>query len=119
MMDWKGADKRDKKRRHLIYYSEVLDRDSGKLSGRLADITSTGLMLTTEKEIERDRLFHFELMLPAEIKGRDSIKFEAKSLWCKKDVNPDHFIVGFEIEAIDPEERELIADLIDSYGFKD
>jgi hypothetical protein len=41
-------EKRKLKRRQLIYYLRVLDRDSGALVGRLVDITTEGVMLLSE-----------------------------------------------------------------------
>ncbi len=104
-------------RRHLIYFSEVHDRDNRSFSGRLADITKTGLMIISKEKVELEKQFHLEIILPEEVEGRDRINLRAKSLWCKKDVNPDYFATGLEIEEIDVIDEELIEYLIYEYGF--
>ena len=104
-------------RRHLLYFSEVPDRDNKSFSGRLADITKTGLMIISKEKVELEKKFHLEIILPEEVDGRDRINLRAKSLWCKKDVNPDYFATGLEIEEIDIIDEELIEYLIYEYGF--
>ena len=49
--DTAGSDVRAYKRRHLIYYLEVYDDETGDLLGHLVDITLQGLKLTSKKEI--------------------------------------------------------------------
>ena len=113
-----GKEKKREPRRHLIYFSEVHDRDNKSFSARLADITKTGLMVISEQKVELDRVFHLEIMLPEEVDGRDRINLRAKSKWCKKDVNPDYFATGLEIDELDIVDEELIEYLIYEYGFK-
>ena len=104
-------------RRHLIYFSEVHDRDNRSFSARLADITKTGLMVISKEKIGLDKEFHLEVILPEEVDGRDRINIKARSKWCKKDVNPDYFATGLEIDEIDIVDEELIEYLIYEYGF--
>ena len=54
---------RSMKRRHLIYYLKVLDRDTEELLGFLVDITTKGFMVMSEKPIERDKVFHLKILL--------------------------------------------------------
>jgi len=113
------SDKEQKRetRRHLIYFSEVHDRDNRSFSGRMVDITRTGLMIISEEKVELEKQFHLEIILPKEVVGRDRINLKAKSLWCKKDINPDYFATGLEIEELDVIDEELIEYLIHEYGF--
>ena len=107
------------KRRHLIYYLRVYDRKTGVLIGHLADITTDGIMLVSEVPIKTEEDFDFKMTLPAEIEGSRDIAFDASSIWCKKDVNPDFYATGFKISDIDNRDIELIEILIDSFGFRD
>lgn len=74
-------------------------------------------MIVADEEVEVGKHFRFELMLPDEIEGHDRIRFMAKSIWCRRDVNPDYFAAGFGIEDIGEEDENLIEDMIDRYGF--
>ena len=112
-----GKDKKREPRRHLIYFSEVHDRDNKSFSARMVDITKTGLMVISEEKIELEKTFHLEIILPEEVEGRDRINVKAKTLWCKKDVNPDYFATGLEIEELDVINEELIEYMIYEYGF--
>lgn len=107
------------KRRHLIYYLRVYDRKAGVLIGHLADITTDGIMLVSEAPIKTEADFNFKMTLPAEIEGNRDISFDANSIWCKKDVNPDFYATGFKISNIENRDIELIEILIDSFGFRD
>lgn len=112
-----AGEKKRETRRHLIYFSEVHDRDNRSFSGHLVDITKTGLMIISKEKVELEKQFHLEIILPEEVDGRDKINLKAKSLWCKKDVNPDYFATGLDIEEIDIIDEELIEYLIYEYGF--
>ncbi|MDH3973352.1 MAG: PilZ domain-containing protein [Deltaproteobacteria bacterium] len=109
--------KRIPKRRQLIYYSEVVDQNKKTLAGYLIDISTSGIKLMMEGEVETDKLFAFEAKLPYEIEGRKALVFEAKSIWCKRDVNPDYYAAGFEIEKIDIADEKIIIKLMLEYGF--
>ena len=107
------------KRRHLIYYLRVYDCNSGILIGHLADITTDGIMLVSESPIKTEIDFNFKMTLPEAIEGSRDITFNAESIWCKKDVNPDFYATGFKISNIEDKDTELIEFLIDSFGFRD
>ncbi|MCG2712014.1 MAG: PilZ domain-containing protein [Candidatus Omnitrophica bacterium] len=107
------------KRRHLIYYLRVYDCNAGVLIGHLADITTDGIMLVSEAPLKTDADFNFKMTLPAELRGSRDITFNASSVWCQKDVNPDFYATGFKISNIENKDLELIESLIDSFGFRD
>ena len=114
-----AGEKKREPRRHLIYFSEVHDRDNKSFKAHLADITKEGLMVISEEKIELEKEFHLEIILPEEVDGRDRINLKARSKWCKRDINPDYFATGLEIEDIDIVDEELIEYLIYEYGFND
>jgi len=111
--------KRLSKRKHVIYFSEVHDKDNKLFNGHLTDISKSGLMLISEDKVEEGKLFRLEIILPEETEGRDKINCKAKSIWCKRDVNPDYFATGFEIKEMDIIDEELIEYLMYEYGFND
>lgn len=113
------AEKRKSKRRHLIYYLKVYDRTTGQLIGQIGDITTEGIMLITESPIDPNRLFQFRMLLPEEIEGKKEIYFDAKSLWCNKDINPNFYNVGFKMINISMKQIDIIKNLIYDYSFND
>ncbi|MFH1094041.1 MAG: hypothetical protein V1739_07820 [Candidatus Omnitrophota bacterium] len=76
-------------------------------------------MLVSEDPIKTEVDFNFKMTLSAELEGSREITFDASSVWCHKDVNPDFYATGFKISNIENKDIELIKILIDSFGFRD
>ena len=110
---------RKMKRRHLIYYLRVFDRQTKEMLGHMVDVTPEGIMLISEKPIEVNKDFQLRMDLPMEIWGMEHLDFEARSLWGKRDVNPDFLNTGFELKDTDWKMVEAIERLISQYGFSD
>jgi hypothetical protein len=106
-------------RRHLIYYLRVFDRDSGELLGHVADITTEGLMLVSERPVEVHKTYRLRMNLPGNLFGREALEFEAQALWSNNDINPAFFDSGFRLKEMDHEAERCIEDLIQAYGFRD
>ena len=107
------------KRRHLIYYLEVHDMESGNLLGHLVDITTRGIKLVSKEKIPLDRAYVLKLQLPAGYFQENEIHFEGRALWSSNDVNPDFFDTGFEVTSLSVEERKILRKLIEQLGFND
>ncbi len=112
-------ERRNLKRRHLLYYLRVFDAATGVLLGKLVDISADGMMLISEQAIELDRCFQLEMDLPANEGITERISFTARSAWCREDINPDFYDTGFQIVKLDPGTSQLIERLIDHFGFRD
>jgi hypothetical protein len=113
------AENRKLKRRHLIYYLRVFDRNTNQLLGHLVDITPEGAMLVSETPIPTAERFQLRMLLPAEIFGKDRLEFEAESIWSKNDINPDFYDTGFRLLDVNAEDAATISELIGEYGFRD
>ena len=113
------SDRHTLHRRHLIYYLKIFDRNTDELLGHLVDITEEGLMIVSETCYETGLLVNMKMLLPREIEGKEVIEFDAKSMWCRKDVNPSLFGVGYKFEYVDVLSRQIIFELIHEFGFSD
>ena len=113
------AEKRRLKRRHLIYYLRVFDESNDQLIGHLVDITTEGAMLISEESIRPNTAFQLRMVLPTGIEGSKPVAFNARSIWCHRDVNPNFYASGFELLNPAPEDLETIERLIDELGFRD
>lgn len=113
------SDRRTLHRRHLIYYLKVFDRTTDELLGHLVDITEEGLMIVSENCAEAGKMIKMKMSLPREIEGQEEIEFDARSMWCRKDVNPSLFGVGFKFEFVDAATHQIIFELIHEFGFSD
>jgi hypothetical protein len=107
------------KRRHLVYYLEVTTGQDRRLVGHLVDITPDGVMLMTEREMQTGETLPLRMTLPGEPAEDQALEFEATSLWCRPDVNPDFWDVGFKTEGLSLEQASIIETLIEDYGFRD
>lgn len=114
----KAQDKRTSKRRHLIYYLHVYNQVNLELLGHVVDITAEGLMIIGEKALPVGQEYHLHMSLPSEIMGRESLDFEAQSIWSRPDVDPTMFATGFSLKDIDSEESRIIRRLIKDFGFQ-
>jgi len=115
----KMIERRKFQRKHLIYYLRIFDRNTTRLIGHLVDITPEGVMLMSEEPIETNTTLQLRMGLPKEIKKSKEITFDAKSLWCKKDINPDFYDTGFELLDVPREVVEIIKRLIRDFQFQD
>ncbi len=112
-------DKRRLKRRNLIYYLSVFDRNTVRRIGQAVNITTEGIMLASDAPIETGTVFQLKMLLPEDIKGNNEISFDARSLWCQRGINPDFYDIGFEFLCISQENAAIIEKLIFGFSFHD
>ncbi len=111
--------RRKEKRKNLIYYLEIFDTDSNELLGHLVDITSEGLLLLSEKEMESEVNINLKLMLPHEMNEINEILVNGTSVHCSTDPNSQYVDIGFRFNGLDPVYLPIIKKLISDYGFRD
>ncbi len=83
----------------------ILDTINGGAFGELVNITTEGLMVMADREIETQAIFQLALQLPEPIKGSDQIVVGADCLWCRRAENFYRYWAGFQI--IDASEQAL------------
>jgi hypothetical protein len=113
------AEKRSMQRRHLVFYLRVFDGMSNEILGHLADISTRGIMLVSEKPIKPGRDFRLRLKLPKEVSGRDEILLDAVSCWSKQDSNPDFHLTGFEIAGLEADLEKQMHVLIRDFSLEE
>ncbi|OGR06007.1 MAG: hypothetical protein A2511_04245 [Deltaproteobacteria bacterium RIFOXYD12_FULL_50_9] len=115
-----GEENRVLKRRHLIFYLEVYDDQSGELVGHVVDVTTKGIKLVSKNPIPDGKLFRLRMALPEGYFAERELRFAAQSLWSDNDINPDFYDTGFALQdAMDPKTAEVLATLINQLGFND
>lgn len=112
-------ERRKLRRRHVIYYSRVYDRGSGELIGHVMDITPEGIKLISEQSIPINKRFQFRIDLPEEILAKEYMFFDAESVWCAPDVNPDFYNTGFRVFDMIADDIEFLNRMIDETGLRD
>ena len=112
-------DQRKYPRRHLVYYLEVVDLQTGEVIGRLVDITLVGMMIISAKGFPEHQPITLRINLPEEFTEADHIDLKCESIWCHKDVNPDNYATGFRFETPALETDNLINRVVRQFGFRD
>ena len=87
--------------------------------GYLGNLNEGGLMIISETPIEVDLEYLLRIELPEDIFSKSVLNFEAKSVWCQLDVDPNFYNTGFQFAEIPEESKDIIAKIIDEYGFRD
>jgi hypothetical protein len=112
-------DKRKLKRRHLIYYLHVHERASGNLIGYLVDISTEGIMIMSENQLEVGKELALKIMLESEMSAKQHLYFDAKVLRCVKSPNGTTYDIGCKLLNLAPEDFREIGMIIDELGFRD
>ncbi len=113
----KNFEKRRFDRKQLYYYLKVIHDKTDALAGYLGDISIEGLMLFSKESLEVNRVFKLRINLNEEFGLKENLVFNAESLWCEKDANPEFFIIGFKFMDMDQAGVDIVSYLIKKYGF--
>ncbi|MEN8189072.1 MAG: PilZ domain-containing protein [Thermodesulfobacteriota bacterium] len=114
-----SEEKRLIERRHLAFYLRVFDGMSSRIVGNLVDISPKGVMVLSDERVAVNEDYRLRMRLPAEVVKDEELIFSATSRWCQKDVNPDFYLIGFQINDMEPETRLVVEQLISDFGFQD
>jgi hypothetical protein len=112
-------DRRKFRRRYIMYYSRVFDRRTGRVIGYIVDLTPEGAMIISEEPIEPQTVFQLRMDLPEELSEQGYIYFEACSVWCERDVDPNFWDIGVKLTTIEPDDVTILERMIAEYGFRD
>ena len=112
-------EQRKMKRRHIMFYSRVFDRKTGKLIGYLGDITAKGIMIISEYPLEVDIDHLLRMDLPIAIYSKALINFEVRSVWRRPDIDPNFYNTGFQLSNTSQEDIAIIERIVEDYGFRD
>jgi len=112
-------ERRKIKRRHILFYSRVFNRQTGELIGYLGDLTTEGAMVISEEPLEINVTYRLRLDLPEDLYNKTILGFNAHSVWCKPDVDPNFFNTGFKFIDIATQDQEIIQRIIADYKFRE
>lgn len=110
-------EKRKLSRLKLLRQLRIVDRDSYKRLGHLADIHTMGMMVISEQRLEPKVVHNIKIELAETLDGREEIELSAKVLWCVPYINPLFFHSGFKFHHIDKMLVQSLEALIQRYGF--
>jgi hypothetical protein len=106
-------------RKDFSYYMQLINYDSQELVGHLADISTGGFKMDSQKPIPPNKDYRFRLDLTSEVADKPSMVFVARSRWCQVDpLDPFCYNVGFQLIDIAPGDLEIFNRIIERYGTK-
>jgi hypothetical protein len=104
-------------RRYLPSVSlKVFNRDTGERIGPIGNISLTGLMLQTSKNLVENTVYPFALILPVKIKGANSVAFDARCVWHYFNESNQVHLAGFILDSLTDKNQGIIQTLINSYA---
>ena len=103
------------RRKHLIY--SVLINSSGGdfFTGRLVNISSSGLKVITKEKLFFGSTYRLEISLPKETHELKYMTCMGETVWCDHDIRSDHFSAGFKIVEIDEDNKSLLNELMKDF----
>lgn len=110
--DWSPEERREYERYSVDFSLCVVDLDSNTILGNLADISATGMKLVTDTPIPVEKTFRVRLDIALGDDHQESVRFETRSVWSRKDHNPGQYETGFS-NTLSPRASESIQRLID------
>ncbi len=105
------------KRKNCKIYMKVFNDKTDDLVGFLVNLTTEGLMLSSDEPIETDTVFNLRVILPEEIKGNKEVTISAKSIWCDQDEPPLHN-TGFQLQDAEKKDIRIIERIMKKFCFK-
>ncbi len=104
-------------RKEFFYYQKVMDNDTLETIGHLADISSGGFKLDSQKPLPVNKDFQLRMELISEVADKPFMVFVARSRWCRVDpLDPYVFNVGYQFIHISPGDLEIFLRMMEKYG---
>ncbi len=108
-------DMRRRPRKNTPHHVKAIDNESGRVLGRIVDITCNGMMVVSDHAIQPGHKFFVRINLPAMVRNRSDIIIEAETVWCNQDQNPRFFRAGFKFVNISGEDGFLLEDVMHKF----
>ena len=112
-------ERRKQPRKQLMSYTQVFDLYGGLLLGYLGDMNLGGIMVIGEKDMDINTELTLAIELP-ELKGITAhrMTIPARAVWCKSDISPEYFNIGFEFQKLQAEQARIISAVMENYEFR-
>jgi len=107
------TEKRKQTRKSPRFFIGVYDNDQTRSVGRVANISSGGLMVIGKCELTRYVNYKISMDLPYAIKEKSQVFFEAQCRWCERGGRTKLYSSGLEITNISSENSEILAEFLE------
>jgi hypothetical protein len=112
-------ERRKEERKSLMAYTPVHDLYTGTLLGHLGDLSFLGAMVIGDRPIAENTELTLAVELPdLPIITSRRMTLPARVAWVKPDISPEYLNIGFEFKEVTPEQKKVIAAIIENYEFR-
>lgn len=106
-------------RKYLMVYSRVFDRTSGRILGYLSDLSPKGAMIISDDPLPEEMELPLRFDLPdPRLFSTDHLNIQAKVAWCRPDIDPSFYNIGFSFGTVTEREAQIILEMIEAYEFR-
>lgn len=105
-------EQRRHRRFHVTDLIEVFDVFAERPLGTLVDISSGGMMLSSEQPIPLNQIFQVSLHPPGPAISSDPITLGAESLWQRESGDGQRYWTGFELISVADHDRDALEDML-------
>lgn len=109
-------ERRKLERKYLTFFTRVINRRNGQLIGYLADLTTGGALLISDKPLSPGEVLHISMDLPDDY-PREVLELNARVVWTQPDVDPELHRNGLQLIEASSEEISLLSRLVSEFGF--
>ena len=112
------SEQRLDRRRHLFVYLDVIDNGKNTAIGKLADVTTEGMMVMSPDSIETGKKINIKIVFTKKYDDRSELNIDVICRWTKPSVREGYYDIGLQM--VDPslEDQALIYKAIVDIGFK-
>lgn len=107
------AEKRKQVRKIPQFFIGVYDNDQTRSVGRIANISSGGLMVIGKYELTRYANYKISMDLPYTIKEKSQVFFDVQCRWCERGGRTNLYSSGLEITNISSDNSEILAEFLE------
>lgn len=104
-------------RKEMVYFPEIFIDDESDAFGRIVDVSEAGFQVITTNILKQGTEHNVRVVWTAENNTNLTIDCRVHVCWCKVDVNPDYFALGFHIDEINKQNKESIRRMMRRWSF--
>ena len=112
------ANRRLRKRHQLLFNIAVIDSRTKEELGRVVDISSEGIMLSSPAQDVLQTYSSLTFVIPKAMDGFRNIVFDAELRWHKKDMNPQYELLGLEVTHPLQEYKSMFQEIVRRYSLE-
>ncbi len=110
-------EKRKIKRKRLINFLAVHDKNTYQPIGRMVNGSIAGIMISFDEPVKENTVFKFKLSLPKAIDNKNSVTIEVKSVWCHIDKETDFYNAGFQLINVSLANKNIIESMLRDHAY--